>query len=542
MDANKRQRYEKISIELTKLVGGKDNIQGVAHCATRLRIVLKDNDLADLKAIEDVDLAKGVFVAGDQVQIIFGAGLVNDVYEVFAEHNNMKNMSLSDLKTVANKKMNPLQRIIKALSDVFVDIMPGILAAALLTGLSGVLGNFDFVKANETLFGINKLINISSGAIFGFLPLAVAYSACKRFGGRPILGIVIGCIMLSDSLANAYAAAQGTVEVTVLHIFGLGVKLVGFQGGIIVALLMGFVTAKLDLFFEKKVPEVIRLLISPLLTTLVGALLLFTIIGPVGRGLSSGITNALVWMTQNLGVVGYAVFSGLQQLVVITGLHHIFGAIEAQLLADTGRNFINPLMSVAIIAQGGAVLGYLIMHRNNAKTKELCIPSFVSVLFGITEPALFGINLRYRFPIIGGCIGGALGGIIVYLTNLAALGFGTTVLPGIALADPTGNGYVNYVIAHAVAIAGGFIMTLVLGKFMDKTPVTETVVSSTAQTEQIQQIEPIVFDIPDKEEFFGYAKGQMIAMEDVKDETFANKILGDGVAVIPEEGKVYAPI
>lgn len=541
MDANKRQRYEKISIELTKLVGGKDNIQGVAHCATRLRIVLKDNDLADLKAIEDVDLAKGVFVAGDQVQIIFGAGLVNDVYEVFAEHNNMKNMSLSDLKTVANKKMNPLQRIIKALSDVFVDIMPGILAAALLTGLSGVLGNFDFVKANETLFGINKLINISSGAIFGFLPLAVAYSACKRFGGRPILGIVIGCIMLSDSLANAYAAAQGTVEVTVLHIFGLGVKLVGFQGDIIVALLMGFVTAKLDLFFEKKVPEVIRLLISPLLTTLVGALLLFTIIGPVGRGLSSGITNALVWMTQNLGVVGYAVFSGLQQLVVITGLHHIFGAIEAQLLADTGRNFINPLMSVAIIAQGGAVLGYLIMHRNNAKTKELCIPSFVSVLFGITEPALFGINLRYRFPIIGGCIGGALGGIIVYLTNLAALGFGTTVLPGIALADPTGNGYVNYVIAHAVAIAGGFIMTLVLGKFMDKTPVTETVVSSTAQTEQTQQIGPITFDIPDKEEFFGYAKGQMIAIEDVKDETFANKILGDGVAVIPEEGKVYAP-
>ena len=541
MDANKRQRYEKISIELTKLVGGKDNIQGVAHCATRLRIVLKDNDLADLKAIEDVDLAKGVFVAGDQVQIIFGAGLVNDVYEVFAEHNNMKNMSLSDLKTVANKKMNPLQRIIKALSDVFVDIMPGILAAALLTGLSGVLGNFDFVKANETLFGINKLINISSGAIFGFLPLAVAYSACKRFGGRPILGIVIGCIMLSDSLANAYAAAQGTVEVTVLHIFGLGVKLVGFQGGIIVALLMGFVTAKLDLFFEKKVPEVIRLLISPLLTSLVGALLLFTIIGPVGRGLSSGITNALVWMTQNLGVVGYAVFSGLQQLVVITGLHHIFGAIEAQLLADTGRNFINPLMSVAIIAQGGAVLGYLIMHRNNAKTKELCIPSFVSVLFGITEPALFGINLRYRFPIIGGCIGGALGGIIVYLTNLAALGFGTTVLPGIALADPTGNGYVNYVIAHAVAIAGGFIMTLVLGKFMDKTPVMETVVSSTAQTEQTQQIGPITFDIPDKEEFFGYAKGQMIAIEDVKDETFANKILGDGVAVIPEEGKVYAP-
>ena len=548
MDANKRQRYEKISIELTRLVGGKENIQGVAHCATRLRIVLKDNDIADLKAIEDVDLAKGVFVAGDQVQIIFGAGPVNDVYEVFAEHNNMKNMSLSDLKTVANKKMNPLQRIIKALSDVFVDIMPGILAAALLTGLSGVLGNLDFVKSNDTLYGINRLFNIASGAIFGFLPLAVAYSAWKRFGGRPILGIVIGCIMLSDSLANAYSAAQGTAEVTTLHIFGMGVELVGFQGGIIVALLMGFVTAKLDLFFEKKVPEVIRLLVSPLLTTLVGALLLFTVIGPVGRGLSSGITNALVWMTQNLGVAGYAVFSGLQQLVVITGLHHIFGAIEAQLLADTGRNFLNPLMSVAIIAQGGAVLGYLLMHRKNVKTRELCIPSFISVLFGITEPALFGINLRYRFPIIGGCIGGALGGVAVYMTDLAAVGFGTTVLPGIALADPAGNGYVNYIIAHAVAIAGGFIMTLVLGKFMDKTP-ADAVPSGTQglpdagqrgtdAAQGCQEAEP---ESPAEEIFYGYANGQLIAMEDVKDETFANKVLGEGVAVLPTDGRVYAP-
>lgn len=546
MDANKRQRYEKISIELTKLVGGRDNIQGVAHCATRLRIVLKDNGLADLKAIEDVDLAKGVFVAGDQVQIIFGAGLVNDVYEVFAEYNNMKNMSLSDLKTVANKKMNPVQRIVKALSDVFVDIMPGILAAALLTGLSGVLGNLEFVKANDTLYGINTLINISSGAIFGFLPLAVAYSACKRFGGRPILGIVIGCIMLSDSLANAYSAAQGTAEVTTLRIFGLGVDLVGFQGGIIVALLMGFVTAKLDGFFEKKVPEVIRLLVSPLLTTLVGALLLFTVIGPVGRGLSSGITNGLVWMTQNLGVLGYAIFSGLQQLVVITGLHHIFGAIEAQLLADTGRNFLNPLMSVAIIAQGGAVLGYLLLHRKNVKTRELCIPSFISVLFGITEPALFGINLRYRFPIIGGCIGGALGGIIVYITNLAAVGFGTTVVPGIALADPANNGYMNYVAAHAAAIAGGFFMTLILGRFMDKTP-EEAALANAAEgpasspASEAQESISQAQEAPAEEPFYGYANGQLIAMEDVKDETFANKVLGDGVAVIPSEGKVFAP-
>lgn len=463
MDTKKRERYEKISDSLTELVGGKENIQGVAHCATRLRIVLKNNESANLKEIENVDLVKGVFVAGDQLQIIFGAGLVNDIYEVFTEKTNMKNMSLSDLKTEANKKMNPIQRIIKALSDVFIEIMPGILAAALLTGISGVLGNLGFVENNETLYGINKLINISSGAIFGFLPLAVSYSACKRFGGRPILGIVMGCIMLSSSLADAYAAAQGTVEVTTLHIFGLGIDLVGFQGGIIVALLMGAITAKLDLFFERKVPEVIRLLVSPLLTTLVGAILLFVIVGPIGRGLASGITNGLVWMTQNFGFVGYAVFSGLQQLIVITGLHHIFGAIEAQLLVDTGRNFLNPLMSVAIIAQGGAVLGYLMLNRKDNKVKELCIPSFISVLFGITEPALFGINVRFKFPLIGGCIGGAVGGVIVYFTNLAALGFGTTVVPGIALADPSNNGYMWYIVAHISALVVAFLTTIILG-------------------------------------------------------------------------------
>ncbi len=219
------------------------------------------------------------------------------------------------------------------------------------------------------------------------------------------------------------------------------------------------------IFFERKIPEVIRLLVSPLLTTLVSALLLFIVVGPVGRMLASGITNGLVFMTQNFGAIGYAIFSGTQQLIVITGLHHIFGAIEAQLLVDTGRNFLNPLMSVAIIAQGGAVLGYLMLHRKSAKTKELCIPSFVSVLFGITEPALFGINVRFKYPLIGGCIGGAIGGLVVYFADLAALGFGTTVVPGIALADPANNGYIWYIVAHLTALVAAFLLTIILGNF-----------------------------------------------------------------------------
>ncbi len=512
MDAEKRKRYENIAAEIVRLVGGRDNILGVAHCATRLRLVLEDNDKADTKAIEDVDLVKGVFVAGDQLQIIFGAGLVNDVCQVLADSIHMDSMSLGDLKTKANKRMNPLQRAVKALSDVFIEIMPGILAAALLTGLSSVLGNIEFVQNNDTLYGLSRLINISSGAIFGFLPLCVAYSTVKRFGGRPIMGIVIGCIMLTNSLADASAAAQGTVDVTTLHIFGLPVELIGFQGGIIVALLIGIVTAKLDIFFERKVPEVIRLLVSPLLTTLVSSFLLFMIIGPVGRGLANGITAVLVWMTQHLGVIGYAAFSGVQQLIVITGLHHVFGAIESQLLVDTGRNFLNPLMSVAIIAQGGAVLGYLVRNLKEAKAKELCIPSFISVLFGITEPALFGVNLRYRYPLIGGCLGGAIGGAVVYFTDLAALGFGTTVVPGIALADPA-------------AVSGGEISQ------------AGGVSGSSSEEKETEPSEKA--ELP--EEIYAFAPGEFVGIEKVKDPTFAEKVLGDGVAILPAEGKIYAP-
>lgn len=538
MDAEKRQRYENIAAEIVRLSGGKNNILGIAHCATRLRLVLEDNDKADIKAIENVDLAKGVFVAGDQLQIIFGTGLVNDVCQVLAESLHMDSMSLGDLKTKANKRMNPLQRAVKALSDVFIEIMPGILAAALLTGLSSVLGNMKAVEGNETLYGIAKLINISSGAIFGFLPLCVAYSTVKRFGGRPIMGIVIGCIMLTNSLADASAAAQGTVDVTTLHILGLPVELIGFQGGIIVALLIGVVTAKLDIFFEKKIPEVVRLLVSPLLTTLVSSFLLFMIIGPVGRGLANGITNILVWMTQNLGVIGYAAFSGVQQLIVITGLHHVFGAIESQLLVDTGRNFLNPLMSVAIIAQGGAVLGYLARNHKDAKTKELCIPSFISVLFGITEPALFGVNLRYRYPIIGGCIGGAIGGAVVYFTNLAALGFGTTVVPGIALADPAHNGYVNYIVAHAIALVGGFLFSVFLGIGYDRK--NRIGVENCSQKSGYDK--SAVSSSADPEKLGAFTTGELIDIEEVNDPTFAKKVLGDGVAIIPEEGAIYSPV
>ena len=448
-DKEKQQRYLEISKRIVDAVGGKDNIMASTHCATRLRIVLKDYDNIDKDPIDNTDLVKGEFVAGNQLQIIFGAGLVNEVYEVFADYTGTAGKSMAEVKEVAAQKMNPLQAVIKSLSDVFVDIMPGILAAALLSGLTGVLSQWDVVENNATLYGINKLVSLASNGIFNILPMAVCYSACKRYGGKPILGLVIGAIMLDGSLANAYDAAQG---------------------GIIIALMMGFIVAKLDIFFDKKIPDVVKLLFSPMCSVLISTILLFTFVGPVGRLLSSGITNGLVWMTQNLGALGYMVFAGVQQIIVITGLHHILGAIEAQLLADPaiGRNFLNPLMSVALMGQGGAVLGYLALNWHNNKVKELCIPSFISTLFGISEPAIFGVNLRNKFPLVAGCIGGACAGAWVYFTNLAALGFGTTALPGLAICDPANNGYINYIIAHLIALAIGLALTIVFGKVLAK--------------------------------------------------------------------------
>jgi PTS system, glucose-like IIB component len=470
----RQERYLKISEEIMQNIGGKDNIQGVAHCATRLRIVLDDNSEAKMDKLDNIELVKGVFIVGDQLQIIFGAGLVNEVYEVFSKLVGIENMSLSDVKSKSAQKLNPLQRGIKSLSDVFIDIMPGILAAALLMGLSGLLGQAglfgekSIIQMYPALSGVNRFVSIVSSSVFSILPLIVVYSATRRYGGKPVLGLVIGAVMLNSNLADAYEAAKGAVNPDIINVIGLNIKLVGFQGGIIIALMMGFVVAKLDNFFDRKVHNSIKLLVSPMLTVFVASFLLFTIIGPVGRALASGVTMGLLWITQNFGIFGYMFFAGVQQIIVITGIHHILGAIESQLLADTGTNFLNPLMSVAVAAQGGAVLGYLALHWKDIKIRELAIPAFTSTLFGISEPAIFGVNLRNKFPLVSGCLGAAIAGGYVYMSKLVSIGFGTTGIPGFAIASSANSGYMNYVIAHGIAIVCGALFTILYGKIISK--------------------------------------------------------------------------
>ena len=535
----KEKLYQKISKEVLENIGGSENIQGAAHCATRLRIVLKDLSLAKTDKLENIDLVKGCFVAGSQLQLIFGAGTVNEVYKVFAKEAKLENMSLSDVKDIANNKENPLQKVIKALSDVFVEIIPAILAAAILLGVTGFLANFEAVKTNQTLYAINRLSNLASVGIFAVLPMVVVYSATKRFGGRAILGIVVGAIMLDGSLANAYSIGTPGFNPEILDLFGLKIQMVGFQGGIIVALMMGYIVAQLDKFFEKKIPSVIKLLVSPMLTVFISTLLLFTIVGPIGRELSNYITGGLVWVSTEFGLIGYMIFAGLQQIIVITGLHHILNAAEAQLIATTGRDFLNPLMSVALISQGGAVLGYYLLHRKERKVAEIALPSFVSILFGISEPAIFGVNLKYKFPLIAGCIAGAIAGAFVYIFKLSSLGFGATAIPGITIIDPANNGYINYIIVHLIGLVLGIVICYTFGKAKTKKVIVDEE-KANENTSEIK-VESITDTNLDEVALISPIKGEVKDISESIDETFASKVMGDGILVNPSEEIFVAP-
>ena len=462
-----REDYSGHLADLIAAVGGKDNIIYITHCATRLRLSLQDNHKANLEEIGNLERVKGVFNVGDQLQIIYGAGRVNEVCQALKETLSLDEANLQS----SQQRQKPLQRFVKSISDVFLEIMPSILAAALLMRLTsllttkGLFGDRSIVEMYPQISGLNRLIAIASSGIFALLPMVVAWSATRRYGGRPALGLAIGAIMVHPGLVDAFSAASGNAAAETISIFGLPVELVGFQGGIIIALMIGYTVAWLDQYFNRKLPDIIKFVLSPMLTILLSSLLLFTVIGPFGRLLGSGITGGLLWMAEYLGIFGYMIFGAVQQLIVITGLHHTFGAIEGQLLASTGRDFLNPLMSVALMGQGGAVVGYMLLHFNDKKVQTLCVSAFTSILFGISEPALFGVNLKYRFPLMAGCVAGAAGAAWVYLSKLTAVGYGTTALPGITIVDPANHGHVNYVVAHLLALTTGAILTYIAGKF-----------------------------------------------------------------------------
>lgn len=473
--------FKQIADAVVKAIGGKDNAVEAFHCATRLRINLKDVSKVNTDGLSELPLVKGVNLntTSNQLQLIIGPGLVDRATAYFVKYTGIAAQANQDdtgdtpeKENQGDKKRNWFQEFLDDLTGVFTEVLPAILAGGILIGLNNLLtqrifGPEALIKMFPGISGISQIIGIGAGGIFAMLPLIIAYSATKRYGGRPVLGLAIGTVMMSQSLPSMSDVATHAAKPMMANVFVWQVSMTSFGGQIIVALIMGWLVAKLDNYFQKHLPGVVQFVLAPMLTILISSLALFLIVGPIGVTLSNWITTALLWVANTLGVFGYAAFAGVQQLIVITGLHNMFGAVETQLIATTGHDFLNPLMSVALMGQGGGVIAYFILNRKNKKAKEISISAFFSILFGISEPAIFGINLVKKYPLIGGCIGGAIAGAYVYLTKLTAVAFGTTGVTGIAIAAPQNNGYVNYFIANLIGLVFGCIFSLVIAKFIN---------------------------------------------------------------------------
>ena len=454
-----------IAQEVIEAVGGTENIQSVAHCATRLRIMVKDKEKIDEARVENNDKVKGAFFNSGQFQIIFGTGTVNKIYEEVSKLG-VNEVSKSEMKEETKGQGNKFQQVIRTFGDVFVPIIPVLVATGLFMGLRGLL-------TQETILGLIGLtpdsINenfilytqVLTDTAFAFLPALVAWSAFKVFGGSPVIGIVLGLMLVNPALPNAYEVAAGTADPIMMAGF---IPVVGYQGTVLPAFIAGFLGAKTERMIRKRVPETLDLLLTPFLTLLILSILALFIIGPVFHSLEVVVLDATLWLLElPFGLAGL-VIGGLNQLIVVTGIHHIFNFLEVQLLANTGTNPYNSIITASVAAQGGASLA-VAMKTKSKKLKALAYPSTLSAMLGITEPAIFGVNLRYGKPFVFGLVGGAAGGFLASLLQLEATGMSLTVIPGALLY--LNSQFIWYIVVNVVAIAVAFILTYLFG-YSDK--------------------------------------------------------------------------
>jgi PTS system sucrose-specific IIC component len=448
--------HREVAEQLVSLLGGKENVVSATHCATRLRLVISDESQINKEAIEELDGVKGAFSSSGQFQIIFGTGTVNKVFSDFgplvgaSQEEEKAPVSHSD---AAKRKMNPFARFARTLSNIFVPIIPAIVAAGMLMGLLGMMNTYNWVDPES---GIFVMLDMFSSAAFIILPILIGFSAAKEFGGNTYLGAVIGGIMTHPALLNPWGLSNA--EPSTLDFFGFGVEMLGYQGTVIPVLLTVYIMAKIEKGLRKVIPNVVDLLLTPFLTVILTGFFALLVIGPLGRALGNGITTALDVIYGTAGPFAGLIFGGLYSTIVLTGVHHSFHAIEAELLAKIGGNYLLPIWAMANVAQGGAALAVFFKTKNK-KVKGIALPASVSAFLGITEPAIFGVNLRYRRPFIGAAIGGALGGAYVVFTQVMANGIGLTGIPMFAIAkDP-----LNYGIAFLIAVIGAFVATLLLG-------------------------------------------------------------------------------
>ncbi|MEZ2792560.1 sucrose-specific PTS transporter subunit IIBC [Proteus terrae] len=446
---------EKVAHQLVPLLGGAENIASAAHCATRLRLVLVDDSKADKEAINKLEGVKGCFSNAGQIQVIFGTGLVNKVHAAFIAAAGIGESSKSEAANIAAKKLNPFQRIARLLSNIFVPIIPAIVASGLLMGLLGLMKTNQWVSPDNALY---IMLDMCSSAAFIILPILIGFTAAKEFGGNPYLGATLGGILTHPALTNAWGVAAGF---NTMNFFGLEVAMIGYQGTVFPVLLAVWFMSVLEKQLRKVVPNALDLIITPFLTVIISGFVALLVIGPVGRLLGDGISLILSTLITQAGWIAGLIFGGLYSVIVITGIHHSFHAVEAGLLGNPniGVNFLLPIWAMANIAQGGACIAVW-FKTNDAKIKSITIPSGFSAMLGITEAAIFGINLRYGKPFIAALIGGAAGGAWVVGSHVYMTAVGLTAIPGIAIVQA--GSIMNYVIGLVIAFLTAFVLSLLL--------------------------------------------------------------------------------
>ena len=519
-----------IAKKVIEALGGVENVNSVAHCATRLRVMVKDESIIDKDAVEDIEKVQGAFFNSGQYQIIFGTGTVNKIYdEVVAL--GLPTSTKAEMKAEAAKQGNFFQRSIRTFGDVFVPIIPAIVATGLFMGLRGLLGALGITLPED----LNVYSQILTDTAFIALPALVVWSTFRVFGGNPVIGIVLGFMLISGSLPNAWAVASVS-DVKPEIFFGF-IPVVGLQGSVLPAFIIGILGANFEKAVRKVVPEVLDLLVTPFVTLFVMSILGLFVIGPVFHVVEQYILVATeTLLALPFGLPGL-IIGGVHQIIVVSGVHHIFNLLESQLVANTGANPFNAIITAAMTAQGAATVAVGVKTKN-AKLKALAFPAALSAFLGITEPAIFGVNLRFRKPFFLSLIAGAIGGAVASLLGLAGTGFGITIIPGSLL-------YLNgqlpqYILMVAVSFVAGFALTYMFG-YEDE--VTEGAASAKKPEEVAtdELLAEATTSLLPEETLVSPLSGEVVELANVNDPVFSSGAMGKGLAIKPSEGVVYAP-
>lgn len=544
--------HKKVALEVIDAVG-EDNLIAAAHCATRLRLVLRDTSKINQSALDNNDDVKGTFETNGQYQIIIGPGDVNKVYAEIVQATGVKEASTDDLKEIAasGKKPNPVMAMVKALSDIFVPLIPALVAGGLLMAINNVLtsqGLFGPQSVVEMFPAFNdfaSIINLLASAPFAFLPVLVGYSATQRFGGNGYLGAAMAMAMVMPNLVNGYGVANAIAEGTMPYwnIFGLQVAQAGYQGSVLPVIAVSYILANLENFFHKRIPKVFDFTFTPMLAIIITGFLTFTIVGPVMRTVSDGLTDSLVWLYTTTGAVGLGLFGTFYSSIVITGLHQSFPAIETTLLADvarTGGSFIFPIAAMANIAQGAATFAVFFITKNE-KQKSLASSAGISAMLGITEPAIFGVNLKLKYPFVCAMIASGIASVFIGLLHVLAVSMGPAGIIGfISIAAKS---IPSFLICAVISFVVAFALTFVYGKKKMSEPevavatATTTTVTPEAPASTVASTSTVAV-----EKVSSPVKGQAVALSTVNDPVFSSEMMGKGIAVVPESDEVFAPV